>query len=75
MGNTTTTARREGSQVPPDPSTDPVLTIDEAGRLAHVCRRTIWRWAEEGRFASSRPSGGRRFISRESFLKFLLGGA
>ena len=49
------------------------LTTEEITQLAHVHRRTVYRWAHEGKIETIDGSARRCIYDAESVYKFLYG--
>lgn len=49
------------------------MRVDQVARVAQVHPRTVRRWIGAGYLRSSKPSGGRLLIDRESVRSFIEG--
>lgn len=55
------------------PEIEPLLTPAEVAALFHVDPKTVTRWAQEGRLASTRTLDGHRRYSRVEVQRLLEG--
>lgn len=54
----------------------PTLTVAEAAEFARVCRKTIYRWIDEGRLLAAKTStadNGRLLITKSALVQTLVG--
>jgi hypothetical protein len=51
-----------------------LITVEQAGQIAHVPRATIHAWSSAGRLDGMKTRCGRRIlIARDPFVRFILG--
>lgn len=55
----------------PDPSSEPVITVERAGAILGIGRATAYAAVKEGRIPSIRPSARRVVVPTAAFLEML----
>ena len=54
---------------------EPLIQVEEAGKIAHVPPATIHAWSSAGRMDEFKLRSGRRVLfHRDAFVRFVLGG-
>jgi hypothetical protein len=54
---------------------DPLIQVEDAGKIAHVPPATIHAWSSAGRLDAFKVRSGRRVLfHRDAFVRFVLNG-